>query len=260
MEKCMLCGKSYMHLKLHLSKKNACISPKTIADIYSTTHNLLALLEKHKDVIHVAIKNANVANNGIDEIKTIDKLIVSDEVKLQDEIKTLTRLVQPTKTYETFETIHPFNKVTFDMLPEEKTFIDTYEKLKNNGFKQFIKQVYCNPDYPENHVIQVSSMNGIFCKKFNGQRWEIEPFYDICIEIANIYYTKTKKMREYTDFHTWLLDVKAGKKQSMKEFKSYILTKIMPIFYNYTTFQKSCIKTSLLVQPVELIKKQIVKK
>lgn len=232
MNVCLLCKQEFTEkrgLKEHYHKKQSCVPQRKIIELYKSIHKLLDF-------------NLDYSNRK-------DKKQIQEVV---DDIKVAVSNVELSPTYSNMMEYEKEN------MEHVKEAIPRFERVRDNAFRLYVKTLYCNSDSPENRVIKVTSMNGIFCKVFRNDNWELECYEDVMIELARNFWELMKESED-EGFQDHLLYIyQVAKKRDPREsrtFITYCKRYILPMLYNSTKNDK---KFSYLIPNNN--KKKVIKK
>ena len=181
-------------------------------------------LIRHNDGDYCKIKKQNDNNdnnhkNKIDELIELNKQLIkqNDDIK-----KELSQIKKSNKKSFSLNSNSSTNNIKIDNLNNIKNEniniqinnygIEKYENmdkkiflepmLKEIGkqiFLKMIKNVYLNPELPENHNIVITDKNRQICKIYNNNRWITTDINMINNLLSRIIYFAKEKCNEYKD-------------------------------------------------------------
>lgn len=209
---CILCKKQFIcknSLKLHLNKKQSCVSQKTIIKLYKNLHKLLSF-----------------------------DLDTESNKQLQKLLHDIKKIISIVKLNPIYNTLHNYNNEDTSIIEQNFTNL---ENANEDSFLLFVKLLYCNPDYPQNRTIKVTSMQGLFCRIYLNEKWIIECYETVMHNITTKFCDIMKKSDSdvFSDYLLFIYEVNKKKcKKSTKIFNTYTKKKILPLLYNQTKLDK----------------------
>jgi len=215
MHSCLLCKQEFAEkrgLNEHYNKKQSCISQKRILDLYKSLHKLVGYNIDYKNHEH---------KEEIDLIfETIQSTISNVELSPM------------------YSKMLEFGKENTTLVKES---FEKFEQLKENSFQMYVKELYCNPKSPENKVIRVTSMQGIFCQVFEEDEWIVECYENVMIKIMKNFWElmKVSENDHFQDYLMFIFEV-AIKRNTLptRKFITYCKRNILPLLYNETKRNK----------------------
>ncbi len=165
---CTKCGKQFNHKSNMYVHRKKCMT--------QSTTNLLTEIQKLKDEVTRLKQSILIAAPAPD-----NNVVINSDVNIKQQVN-----------------LNPFNNCRFNMIGLQKTIDpDIFYRLAKddslNGIGAFLYCKYCDPDYPENHVLAVSQK-----KLNNGEMyvWDNDWILRNISEIAtNLYHGA----RDYID-------------------------------------------------------------
>jgi hypothetical protein len=215
MEVCLLCKQIFTEkrgLKDHYHKKQSCISQKRILDLYKSLHKL------------VECKIDYSTNENKDKLDLVF-----------EDIKSAISGVQLNPIYSKLQEFGKENNVNI------KENLLMIERSGDNALQVYVKTMYCDRKNPENRVIKVTSMNGIFCRVFRDDEWVLECYEKVMIRIAKDFWdlmieSENEQIQDYLLFIYQV--VKKRNPQAIRRYITYSKRYILPLLYNETKRDK----------------------
>jgi hypothetical protein len=251
---CHICGEVYANLNIHMNKQYGCLTQHDTHDLINFNRELLKLIAKSAlkyddDILtqcnkinYIVNKNAIITNkyyklNKLNKVNSIDS---DDEYNTNNDMENDIKNDKKTKNNNII--INNFEAENKKLLINDDNtinikFFNTILEKKAHAFKEYITLLYCNPDFPENQCLKITSITSQFCNVYRNNRWELDTFFPICLlllkQLCGYLQDNNFMANKYNeDIQELYLDIKAENTKSIKQFTKYIERHIKPLLYN----------------------------